>query len=30
MNPKEAIKKLYDQWQEFTNQNFPDNESLNT
>jgi len=30
MNPKEAIKKLYEQWQEFTNEQYPDNESLDT
>jgi len=30
MNPKEAIKKLYNQWHEYTNETFPDNESLNT
>jgi len=30
MNSKEAIVKLYKQWQEFTNEQFPDNESLDT
>jgi len=30
MNSKEAIVKLYEQWQEYTNEQFPDNESLDT
>jgi len=30
MNSKEAIEKLYKQWQEYTNEQFPDNESLDT
>jgi len=30
MNSKEAIVKLFEQWQEYTNEQFPDNESLDT
>ena len=30
MNSKEATVKLFEQWQEYTNEQFPDNESLDT